>query len=78
MTPLEKLRFEVDDISYQLKRCKAKLTTVKGKILTNFTLQDIVKLTNEKVTKLEMIIIEQEKQLKLGVEWARRQNKLEE
>ena len=63
MTCLEKLQFDVDQISGKIRQEKLKLTSTKSRTLTNFLLKEITKLTNEKIVKLEAIIAEQERKL---------------
>ncbi len=63
MTRLEKLQFDVDQISTKIRQEKLRLTSTRSRTLTNFLLKEIAKLTNEKITKLEAIIAEQQRKL---------------
>ena len=63
MTRLEKLQFDVDQISGKIRQEKLKLMTVRSRSLTKFLMKEIANLTNQKIIKLEEIIEEQQRQL---------------
>ena len=65
MPRLEKLQFDVDQISGKIRQEKLKLMTVRSRSLTRLLMKEIANLTNQKIIKLEMIIEEQQRQLNI-------------